>query len=167
VWRNLPSENAPLRPKKTKSSRGIECRRVSFVRKRQRRRRRRGRARVRVLDVLFLFFLVSTWFSQFVGWKSVLKIDRKRFFRGPEAILGSKTLNCDLFGFWEKKGMLIRKRGLPQRRARAPRRRGKTRPNLARREDKKEDFARLGKIARATMLFDDWRFRALALSCYT
>lgn len=33
--------------------------------------------------------------------------------------MGSKTLNCDLFGFWEKKGMLIRKRGLPQD-ARAP-----------------------------------------------
>lgn len=70
VWRNLPSENAPLRPKKTKSSRGIECHRVSFVRKRQRWRRRRGRARVRVLDVLFLFFSFPRGFPNWLGEKA-------------------------------------------------------------------------------------------------
>lgn len=71
-WRNLPSENAPLRPKKTKSNRGIECRRVSFVRKRQRRRRRRGRARGSWTSS-FSFFSFPRGVPNWLGEKASLR----------------------------------------------------------------------------------------------
>ena len=65
AWRNLFRASAPLRPKKTKTSRGIECRRVFLVRKRQRRRRARARAGVGC-PLSPSLFLVSTCFP--IGW---------------------------------------------------------------------------------------------------
>ena len=91
VWRNLPSENAPLRPKKTKSSRGIECRRVSFVRKRQRRRRRRGRARACGFWMSsFSFFSFPRGFPNWLGEKASLRSIESAFLEVQRPFLDLK-----------------------------------------------------------------------------
>ena len=89
VWRNLPSENAPLRPKKTKSSRGIECRRVSFVRKRQRRRRRRGRARGSWTSS-FSFFSFPRGVPNWLGEKASLRSIESAFLEVQRPFLDLK-----------------------------------------------------------------------------
>jgi len=87
AWRNLFRASAPLRTKKKKTSRGIECRRVFLVRKRQRRRRARACGGwMSSFSVSFSRFHVC--FPHWMGEKAYLR--SKALFRGPEGVLDIK-----------------------------------------------------------------------------